>query len=77
MSGQTHTLYCTVNETISGLTNSPTLEWVDELGMLVSGDDVMVMNITMTDNSATQTYRIRMHSGSCLGTRLYTTFARD
>ena len=46
---------CTVNETTSGLTNSPTLEWVDELGMPVSGDDVTVENTTMTENSATQT----------------------
>ncbi len=55
ISGQPYTLSCTATEVISGLTNTPTLEWVDEQGMTVSGGDVMVQNTTMTDTSATQT----------------------
>ncbi len=55
ISGQPYTLSCTATEVISGLTNAPTLEWVDEQGMTVSGSDVMVQNTTMSDTSATQT----------------------
>ena len=53
VAGDEYSITCTVMEDIEGLTNSPTLQWVDPDGNIVSGE-VITVNET-TDMSATQT----------------------
>ena len=53
VAGDEYSITCTVMEDIAGLTNSPTLRWVDPDGNIVNGE-VVTVNET-TDMSATQT----------------------
>ena len=53
VAGDEYSITCTVMEDIEGLTNSPTLRWVDPDGNTVSGE-LITVNET-TDMSATQT----------------------
>ena len=53
MAGDEYSITCTVMEDIEGLTNSPTLQWVDPEGNIVSGELITVDETT--DTSATQT----------------------
>ena len=53
VAGDEYSITCTVMEDIEGLTNSPTLQWVDPDGNTVSGELITVDETT--DMSATQT----------------------
>ena len=53
VAGDEYNIICTVMEDIEGLTNSPTLQWVDPDNNTVSGELITVDETT--DTSATQT----------------------
>ena len=42
------TLTCTVRETISGLSNMPSAQWMGPSGLVSSGEDITVANVTNT-----------------------------
>ena len=59
-------LSCTVQETISGLTNAPTTQWVGPLGLVSSGEDVAVttiQNSTTTISTLTFSSLHTSHAG--------------
>ena len=55
VAGDEYTLTCTVTELIDGLTNMPTLEWLDSVNNPVSGGGITVGDMNSNDTSATLT----------------------
>ena len=47
------TLHCTVSETISGLTNSPSAHWVTSSGPVIPGEDITVTETLRNATTAT------------------------
>ena len=67
------TLTCTVHETISGLTNTPSAHWMTSSGPVSSGENITVTENFSNDTTATATLTFSSlhtsHAGqyTCLG----------
>ena len=55
VAGDEYTLTCTVTELLSGLTNMPTLQWLNSDNSPVTGNDISVGEVNSMDTSATLT----------------------
>ena len=77
------TLTCTVSETISGLTNTPSAHWMTSSGPVSSGEDITVTETFRNDTSARATLTFSSlhtsHAGlyTCQGTLISPPAADD